>query len=298
MKIWLLTIGEPVPMGAGLRDRPHRTGAFARYLVSRGHKVVWWTSAFDHFRKQHLAEEDTFLTEPDGLRIRLLRGSGYKRNVSFQRFRDHAQVARRFQVLSEFEEMPDILVSALPTVEMCLAAGVYGRRNSVPTVVDLRDMWPDILTDVAPPVLRPLARLALTPLFHQARRACAQATALTGITEAFVDWGLARGRRKAASSTAPFLSPTTQRGLQMRNCAPRRPSGMDTGFKPGLRIKASIEMAQMNSSSATSAISVCNSTWLMRSKRLGYLKNGMCASNSSCAVKGNASKNTAAPREG
>ena len=73
MKIWLLTIGEPVPLGAGVRDRLHRTGAFARYLVSRGHEVTWWTSAFDHFRKQHLAAEDTFLTEPDGLGIRLLR---------------------------------------------------------------------------------------------------------------------------------------------------------------------------------------------------------------------------------
>jgi glycosyltransferase involved in cell wall biosynthesis len=204
MRVWLLTIGEPVPLGAGARDRLHRTGAFARYLVSRGHHVVWWTSAFDHFRKQHLSEEDTFLTEPGGLHIRLLRGCGYKRNVSLERFRDHAQVAQRFRALSELEEKPDILVSALPTVEMCLAAEEYGRRNSVPTVLDLRDMWPDILADVAPSLLRPVARLALAPLFYQARRACGQATALTGITEAFVDWGLARGRRKRGELDRAF----------------------------------------------------------------------------------------------
>jgi glycosyltransferase involved in cell wall biosynthesis len=204
MRIWLLTIGEPVPLGAGVRDRLHRTGALARYLVSRGHEVVWWTSGFDHFRKQHLVGEDTFLTEPDGLRIRLLRGCGYQRNVSLERFRDHRQVAERFRVLSELERKPEILVSALPTVEMCLAAEEFGRRNSVPTVIDLRDMWPDILADVAPSILRPVARLAMAPLFLQARRACALATALTGITEAFVDWGLKRGRRRRSELDQAF----------------------------------------------------------------------------------------------
>src|SRR5450432_4191513 len=87
---------------------------------------------------------------------------------------------------------------------MCLAAEEYGRRNSVPTVIDLRDMWPDILADVAPRVLRPVARLAMAPLFYQARKACGQATALTGITEAFVDWGLARGRRKRSELDRAF----------------------------------------------------------------------------------------------
>jgi glycosyltransferase involved in cell wall biosynthesis len=204
MRIWLLTIGEPVPLGAGVRDRLHRTGSFARYLVSRGHEVTWWTSAFDHFRKQHLAGEDTYLTEPGGLHIRLLRGCGYKRNVSIERFRDHGQVAQRFRVLSQLEEQPEILVSALPTLQMCMAAGEYGRRHSVPTVIDLRDMWPDIFAEVAPRALRPVARLALTPLFYQARRTCAQATAVTGITEAFVEWGLKRGRRTRSEIDRAF----------------------------------------------------------------------------------------------
>jgi hypothetical protein len=130
MRVWLLTIGEPVPLGAGVRDRLHRTGSFARYLVSRGHQVVWWTSAFDHFRKQHLAGHDTVVTEPDGLRIRMLRGSGYKRNVSLERFRDHRQVAQRFRLLSQSEEEPDILVSALPTLEMCLAKRSQLKRRA------------------------------------------------------------------------------------------------------------------------------------------------------------------------
>jgi glycosyltransferase involved in cell wall biosynthesis len=204
MKIWLLTIGEPVPIGAGSRDRLHRTGSFARFLASCGHEVVWWTSAFDHFRKEHLAPEDAAIGEPGGLRIQLLRGCGYRRNVSLARFFDHAQVARRFRMLSRSESVPDIIVSALPTVEMCLAAADYGARCGVPTVIDLRDMWPDVMAEVAPAWLRPSARMVLAPLFKQARRACLSATALIGITEDFVDWGLQRGRRSRSELDRAF----------------------------------------------------------------------------------------------
>jgi len=61
MKIWLVTIGEPVPVHEGVRDRLCRTGYFAHLLANHGHNVVWWTSTFDHFRKKHLFEADTFL---------------------------------------------------------------------------------------------------------------------------------------------------------------------------------------------------------------------------------------------
>jgi glycosyltransferase involved in cell wall biosynthesis len=56
-------------------------------------------------------------------------------------------------------------------------------------------MWPDIFVDTVPALARPLARLLLDPLFREARSACAGATAITGITEPFVEWGLKRGGR-------------------------------------------------------------------------------------------------------
>jgi len=96
MRVWLLTIGEPVPLGAGARDRLHRTGAFARYLVSRGHQVVWWTSAFDHFRKQHLSGEDTLLTEPAGCTSGCCAAAATSVMCRSSAFATHAQVATAF----------------------------------------------------------------------------------------------------------------------------------------------------------------------------------------------------------
>jgi glycosyltransferase involved in cell wall biosynthesis len=195
MNIWLLTIGEPVPTSKSTGDRLHRTGSFGRYLSSRGHRVVWWTSAFDHFHKTHFTPGDASITDQSGMKIRLLDGGGYRRNVSISRFVDHAKIARKFTALSGEEPIPDILVSALPTVEMCLAAEAYGARNGVPAVVDLRDMWPDVFADAVHGSLRWCAQTLLGPMYRQSRRACANATALIGITDAFVEWGLQRGGR-------------------------------------------------------------------------------------------------------
>jgi glycosyltransferase involved in cell wall biosynthesis len=196
MNIWLVTIGEPLPLGISTGDRLHRTGQLARSLATRGHHVVWWTSAFDHFRKRFHFAEDTAADVAPGLKVRALRGCGYSRNISVGRFRDHVQIARKFAIAAEECDAPDVIVAALPTVELSAACVKYGVSRGVPVVLDMRDMWPDIFADAVARPVRPLARLMLHPLYRQAQQACAGATAIIGITDKFVDWGLERGGRR------------------------------------------------------------------------------------------------------
>ncbi len=205
MKIWLVTIGEPVPLQEGEKDRLHRTGYFASFLADHGHEVTWWTSTFDHFRKKQLFEADTTVDINPRLRIVLLRGSGYRKNLSLARMRDHATIARRFVSRAEHQpDRPDIIVAALPTIELCLASVRYGKDRSIPVVLDMRDMWPDIFVDSLPSPLRPPARLLVAPLFRSAKEACSGATAIIGITEEFVEWGLQRGCRSRSSLDRSF----------------------------------------------------------------------------------------------
>ena len=81
MNIWLVTIGEPVPVREGVRDRLHRTGYFAHLLAKNGHNVIWWTSTFNHFLKQRLFDNDTFLSINERLKIKLIHSCGYGNNV-------------------------------------------------------------------------------------------------------------------------------------------------------------------------------------------------------------------------
>jgi glycosyltransferase involved in cell wall biosynthesis len=205
MRIWLATIGEPVPVQEGTRDRLHRTGYFAHFLAAQGHDVTWWTSAFDHFRKKHWFQSDTTMQPNDRLRICSLQGCGYRSNISLARFRDHRQIARKFASFANAEQTPpQVIVAALPTIELCVEAVKYGRKRGIPVVLDMRDMWPDIFVDSVPGAARPLAKLLLWPMFRAAHRACARATAITGITDAFVDWGLRRGNRQRSEWDRAF----------------------------------------------------------------------------------------------
>ena len=156
--IWVVAVGEPVPVEAGASDRLHRAGYLAHFLAEHGHRVTWWTSTFDHFRRKHLFDADHSLAINDRLDIRLLHGCGYRSNVSLARIRDHAQIARHFAAAARAEERrPDIIVAALPTIELCLEAARFGKEHGIPVIADMRNMWPDIFLEVLPKPFRFLA---------------------------------------------------------------------------------------------------------------------------------------------
>ena len=189
MRVWLITIGEPLPID-GLEERLLRSGILAESLSRSGHHVVWWTSAFDHVRKQHRVPVDTIVTTDAGYRLRLLHSVGYRSNLSLRRIVNHRGVARKFRNLALHEPRPDIILCSWPTLELCVEAVRLGQWRGTPVVLDVRDMWPDAIADLAPSMLRPMARFALRSSYRNAREAAGGATAITGITDRVVDWAM------------------------------------------------------------------------------------------------------------
>ena len=94
MYIWIITIGEPIPLDPG-EPRLHRSGSLAVKLSSNNHKVIWFNSTFDHFKKKHRYDKNKTL-KYNNLTIELLKSTGYKKNVSLWRFIDHWGVAKQF----------------------------------------------------------------------------------------------------------------------------------------------------------------------------------------------------------
>lgn len=198
MRVWLLSIGEPLPYN-GNQSRLWRSGHLADALSRKGHQVCWWTSTFDHKEKRHLSSKDTTWPFRTRCELRMLHAMSYSKNISWKRLVNHRQLGKKFLQQAAYLPRPDVIISSLPTLDFCSAASCYGRQFNVPVVLDLRDLWPDIFVDVAPALVRKPVRLMLSPFFRQIRKACSRATALTGITEAFVDWGLDKaGRTRSA----------------------------------------------------------------------------------------------------
>lgn len=203
LNIWLLKAGEPLPLQE--KEALLRMGLLAEELVGRGHHVTWWTSAWDHRHKKWLSGSDETL-QLGGLRLILLRGLGYHRNISLRRLMDHRLIAQKFKAMSAQEPRPDVIVASLPPYDSAFEAVQFGRRNGVPVIVDLRDEWPDLFLDKIPNPFKSLGRLLLSREFALMKRAVSGATALTSMMEGMLKWGLERaGRQRAPGDQVYYL---------------------------------------------------------------------------------------------
>lgn len=221
-RIWLVTVGEPLPIDLG-NPRLQRTGMLAAELARRGHSVTWWTSSFDHFnRVQRTPGTSVIQLESASYKLTVLSGPGYKRNISLSRLIDHAVVAARFWKVARELPRPDVILSSLPTLELCEVVRRLASRTGAPYVVDVRDLWPDIFERSMPTLLRPVSGFLLSPYRWIARSVCRDASGIVGNTKSFVDWGLNYADRVARplDNVIPFGYPvnssifTTQENMK------------------------------------------------------------------------------------
>jgi glycosyltransferase involved in cell wall biosynthesis len=203
MNIWVMCISEPLPIDKGTQ-RHMRAGMLTRMLLSMGHEVTWWTSAFNHSSKRHRANQSQETMSPEGVRLMLLHGIGYSRNVGVPRLINHFQLAREFTRIAAAQHPPDLIFCCWPAVELGFAAVCYAERQSIPILLDVRDLWPDIFLDAVPRPARPLAKLALTPYARVTRSAFRRATGIVGISQGYLDWGLAQAGRRRNANDALF----------------------------------------------------------------------------------------------
>ncbi|WIM13727.1 glycosyltransferase [Enhydrobacter sp.] len=166
-------------------------------IVRAGGEVTWWSTAFDHTRKRIVTPRGVRYSVGPRYEIILTTAAGYKHNVSPRRLIFNFRTSRQIFRLAALEPKPDLILTSYPPIEVVSEVAAYGRRHSVPTIADIRDLWPDIWLDAAPAATRSVAKLLLSPYFALSRSSLASVTAITGITDEFVAWGLARAGRKA-----------------------------------------------------------------------------------------------------
>lgn len=196
MRIWLVTIGEPLSINGEARRL--RTGIFAGHLRAKGHEVTWVTSRFDHYSKQYFTSHDAL--EHDGIRYEFLDGRPYSKNISLARFHNHRQIARDFERRSGRWPEPDVVVCSFPPIELCDSVTAYTASRGIPCIIDIRDLWPDELMRRIPAPLSPLGVALTTPLRRAVRRIMKSAAAIVGVSQAYLDWGLAHSGRTGGAN--------------------------------------------------------------------------------------------------
>jgi len=211
MRVWMVEATEPLPIDEG--ERAWRCGMLSTALLARGHEVRWWTSTFHHARKVHRMDAAQTIERQPGLTLRLLYGPGYQRNLSLARIRHNQIVAEAFAREAAAQSKPDLIFCCMPTPELAEKAVALGRRDGVPVVIDVRDLWPDSYLGIVPRPLREIARLALRSRFRRMSHICREARGLTAVSEHYLAWALAyAGRSRSANDrTFPLAFPSPSR---------------------------------------------------------------------------------------
>jgi glycosyltransferase involved in cell wall biosynthesis len=190
MRVWTSVIGQRLEGAENTRSM-----LMCSELLRRGHEVVMWTSAYDHIRKkwrdQWLANGMDGYRRDDGLEVRFMKGCGYSRNVSVRRLVDHHLAARSFFEQAQRLPRPDAIVASLPDHVTAAMAVRFGREHQIPTLVDVRDKWPDILLDyIANPALHAVAKLGLARERARASRALRDTDSIVTMMQSLMDWSL------------------------------------------------------------------------------------------------------------
>jgi glycosyltransferase involved in cell wall biosynthesis len=202
MRVWLIKDGENLPSEPNAR--PMRTWMLADALLARGHDVTWWASTFSHHRKKLLFEQDTKILITPQFELRLLFAGAYYRHISLARHRHHARLAARFRTASASLTPPDVIVCAFPIIQLAFEVVNYAHRAGVPIVVDVRDLWPDTIVDLAPAPFRPLARLALHSSYRMTRELLLRADSVVAISSDSLGWALRRSGRSRRETDRVF----------------------------------------------------------------------------------------------
>ena len=195
MNIWLVTIGEPIPIEEN-KLRLHRTGIlFESLYSSTNNKIVWWTSNYNHFLKKPFSDKSQILLKQNAS-IKLLKSPGYKKNVSIRRFYDHLILALRFYKEIKSESKPDIIVCSFPTMFLSFFSVLYAKKNKIPVLIDFRDDWPDIFLDFIPKKLKIIGKIFFFSHFIITRFIFKNSTGIISITKEFLKIGLSKAKRK------------------------------------------------------------------------------------------------------
>lgn len=197
MRVWIVSVGEPLPSD-GNNVRLRRMGNLASYLTSNPNNTVdWFSVSFDHYKKTQRVKVDSIISIKNNYKMHLVYVNGYKRNISFSRIIHHIIGGKKiYKKMVDLRNQPDIILASMEPLEISSAAIKYKKCFNIPTVIDIRDLWPEIYYEV----INPRFHWALRPYVWYCKKmlsnTLSQATAIVGLSSEFLKYGLRYAHRE------------------------------------------------------------------------------------------------------
>lgn len=182
--IWIVNPYGTLP-SEGWRD--YRSFMLANALASRGHRVLWWISDFEHRSKKcraHTAFSDPLL--PDNVIVVPVQSRPYDRNISLGRIVYEKSFGDGFTALAPRQEAPDMVVLADPSLFYSAEVLKFVDRVGCKLVIDILDLWPELFKVALPSWIRGLDKLLFSPLYSRRRRLLERADGVVAVSKDFL----------------------------------------------------------------------------------------------------------------
>lgn len=204
LTVWIFQTGEPIHLDEAY-SRGMRAMNLSNELTSQGHRVVLWTSDFDHFSKKSRFGRATTIDYSNLLSIRLIPSNGYRAHKSLIRFWDHLQLAYNLRKMLQDQLPPDVAFVGLPPIEAAWLMSRWLKKNETPFMLDIKDTWPENYADLFPQKIRFIGNFVFAPLFFMRNWTLRNATGVVSITKDFLNW--ARYVSKSSSKEVDCVAP-------------------------------------------------------------------------------------------
>lgn len=206
--IWVVSSDEPIPFNNG-KGRLMRAYLIAKTFADNAHNVTWITSDYLHYQKEYLEHDEDEIQLSDNFKIRLLHAKhAYKKNISLKRILYCMDLGRKLKkYMKAQKQKPDLIYVSWPLIESSYYSVKFAKENNIVSVVDVRDLWPDIFIQPLKKILKGVGKLVVD-LLYKGKTAFTfkEATLAIGITPAFVNFALGKGRVKRKEDRAYYLS--------------------------------------------------------------------------------------------
>lgn len=117
-----------------------RFNYLAELLAENGLHVELVTSGFSHFRKR---KRHGVVPDDHKYKITYIPEPGYSKNVSLKRLYSHIVMSHNLKQYLKDIHKPDIVYCAIPSLQVATVAAEYAKKNNIPFVIDVQDLWPE-----------------------------------------------------------------------------------------------------------------------------------------------------------
>ena len=184
----------------GNEQSNNRFNYIADILTKAGHRVTVVTSSFCHRDKK---QRDMGEQSSRGYDMVLLKEPSYQKNISPKRlFYSHKVFASNLRKYLKTCEKPDVVYVAIPSNDVGVVVADYCKRENIPLVVDIQDLWPEAFKLVFNmPVV---SNIIFNPMSRQADKIYSVADKIIAVSGTYANRGL-QACKKDKEGTVVFL---------------------------------------------------------------------------------------------